>query len=253
MRRGRREILAGLDLAIQSHECLALIGPNGSGKTTLLRALLGLLRADGGQVLVDQVPIDNLSARQRGAYAAYVPQAVEHIPPLTVYDVVAGGRYCHAPALRPLGQRDRAAIESAIARCGLSNLADRILGTLSGGERQKVMLAAAIAQDARMLFLDEPSTALDPAYQIELARLIREWHEEGRGVVLVSHELQLPAAVASRVVALRGGSVVADGTPEEVLEPARLTAVFGTQFEVVQRAGGATTVLPAWGGRARAP
>jgi iron complex transport system ATP-binding protein len=187
-----------------------------------------------------------LSATQRGWLAAYVPQTVERLPAFTVYDVVAAGRYPHVPPLRPLGQADRAAVDAALAQCGLTELALRPVNALSGGERQKALIAAAIAQDAQFMFLDEPNAALDPAYQVELAGLLRQWHARGRGLVLISHDLQLPGVLGGRVVALRAGRIAADGPAEEVLQPERLAAIYGAAFDEAVTSDGRRLVVPRW-------
>ena len=246
VRRGRREVIRALRLSIRADECVVLIGPNGSGKTTLLLALLGLLPPTSGDVIVDGRDLRSWGARQRGTYGAYVPQTLDHVPAFSVYDLVAGGRFPHVRPLRPLSVNDESAVQSAIERCGLSALADRSIDQLSGGERQKALIASAIAQDARVMFLDEPTTALDPAYQIELVGLIREWHAGGRGVICVSHDLHLPAAVATRVLALRDGAIVADGPPGEVLTPERLNSIYGARFRILQDAEAGPIAIPIW-------
>jgi iron complex transport system ATP-binding protein len=250
VRRGGRAVLHDVTISLTAGERVALIGPNGSGKTTLLLAMLGLLPPARGHVRLSGVPTRRLSARQRGRFAAYVPQVVERIPAFSVYDVVAGGRYPHVSPLRPLSDIDREAIDRAIDQCGLTALAERPINAVSGGERQKTLLAAAIAQDAEVLFLDEPNTALDPAYQVELLSLLRAWHARGRGIVLISHDLDLPAVLGGRVIALRGGRVVEDGPAETVLEPRRLAAIYSTEFETATTASGRKIVLPQWWGGA---
>lgn len=246
VRRGGRAVLREITLSISPGECLSLIGPNGSGKTTLMLALLGLLPPAAGSVRLDGVEMHRLPARQRGRYAAYVPQVVERIPAFSVYDVVAGGRYPHVAPLQPLAAADRSAIHHALRQCGLLELAERPINAVSGGERQKALIAAAIAQDSQVMFLDEPSTALDPAYQTELVALLRTWHARGRGIVLISHDLMLPLTLGGRVVALGGGRVVADGAVAEVLDVQRLQAIYATAFETAVTAAGRQIVLPAW-------
>ncbi len=227
---------------------MSLIGPNGSGKTTLLLAMLGLLPTSRGEVRLDGVPARRLSPWERGRFAAYVPQVVERIAAFSIYDVVAGGRYPHVPPLRALSQVDREAIEGALAQCGIASLADRPINAVSGGERQKALLAAAIAQDAQALFLDEPNTALDPAYQVELLGLLRSWHARGRGIVLISHDLDLPVVLGGRVIALRAGRIAEDGPAESVLQPQRLAAIYETEFETATTESGRNIVLPKWWG-----
>ncbi len=244
--RGGREVVHDITVSLDAAAGACLIGPNGSGKTTLLLALLGVLPPARGAVLYDECDIRRLSARQRGRLAAYVPQLVQQLPEQTVGDVVSGGRYPHVRALAPLSPADRAAIDHALEQTGLQALRERPIRTLSGGERQKALLAAALAQDARVLFLDEPDTALDPAYLLELVALLRSWRARGRGLVLVSHDLQIPAALGGRVVALRDGRVAADGDAQDVLTPERLAQVYSAGFERVTTPTGRALTVPAW-------
>ena len=250
--RGARPVLHDVELTIRKTECVTLIGPNGSGKTTLMLALLGLLPPSAGGVRLDGKLMHKLSGTIRGRFASYVPQVVERLPGFRVRDVVASGRYPHVPALQPLSREDLDIVDDALTQCGLVELAERPVNAISGGERQKTLIAAAVAQDARVMFLDEPSTALDPAYQVELVRLLRRWHggkanneqqnpqisqitqiQTGvRGLVLISHDLHLPSVLGGRVVALRDGRVVADGAAAEVLTPERLSEIYGAVFDV---------------------
>ena len=246
VRRAGRLVVYDVSLALRSNECLSLVGPNGSGKTTLMLALLGLLPPASGTVALDGQSIQQYSARARGRFAAYVPQNLEQTPALRVYDVVAGGRFPHVGAVQPLAATDHAAIRDALARCGLAELAERPFNALSGGERQKTLLAAALAQDPQVLFLDEPNTGLDPAYQLELIRILRGWLRTGRSVLLTSHDLQLPAALGGRVLALREGRIVADGPAECVLTPEVLGRIYAAPFGTAATPTGVQIVLPAW-------
>jgi len=227
VQRGARTVLSNLTLDVASDECVSLVGPNGSGKTTLVLVLAGLLRPVRGEIAIAGVALDCCTTRQRALSFAYVPQNLEHAPAFTVREVVAGGRHPHVGALRRLTDEDETVVQSALQRCGLVALADRPFDELSGGERQKALMAAAMAQDAQVLLLDEPNTALDPAYQLELVEILRGWHRAGRGLVVVSHDLQLPAALGGRVIALREGRIAADGPAEQVLSAGVLGNVYG--------------------------
>ena len=246
VRRGGQAVLHDVNIELPAGQCVSLIGPNGSGKTTLMLAMLGLLTPAAGSVSLDGVPLHRLSPRRRARFASYVPQVVERIPAFRVQDVVAGGRYAHVSPLRPLSESDQHVVAQALEQCGLSALAERPINAISGGERQKTLIAAAIAQDAQTMFLDEPNTALDPAVQVELVRLLQDWHRAGRGVVLISHDLNLPAALGGRVIALRGGRIVADGPAEEILQPERLAEIYETTFESATTADGRRVALPRW-------
>lgn len=250
--RGARSVLSKVNLHFGRGECLALIGPNGAGKTTLLLTLLGILRPASGSadLLADGVatPLHRLAAARRARLFAYLPQAPEHVPPHEVYDVVAGGRHVYTRPLEPLSPADHQAIREALRAVDMLDLADRPLTELSGGERQKALLAASLAQDAEMLFLDEPTAALDPAYQAVLVERLREWRAASRGVVFVSHDLQLPMALEARILALRGGRVLADGPAAEVLSPARLREIYDAGFQVFPASPGRSIVVPGWWG-----
>jgi len=249
LRRGANVVLHDVTLELRADECVSLIGPNGAGKTSLLLVLLGLLRPAAGRVRLDGHDLHRLPARQRGCFAAYVPQRADQLPAFTIYEIVAAARYPHVSPVRPLSDGDHRVVAGALARCGLESLARRPINSVSGGERQKALLAAAIAQDAQMMFLDEPTTALDPAYQLELAGLLRAWHAVGRGLVVVSHDLQLPAVLGGRVAALRAGRIVADGPAAEVLRADRLGEVYGAAFETLATSDGRHIVTPKWWSR----
>lgn len=246
VRRGGRRIVAGVNLQLSAGNCVSIVGPNGSGKTTLMLALLGLLKPAAGYVRFNGRDWRQLSARERGRLVAYVPQVLGPAPAFRVAEIVAGGRFPHVPTVRRLSAADQAAVQSALDRCGLAALADRRFDTLSGGERQKTLIAAAMAQDPRLLFLDEPNTALDPAYQVELVHILREWSQTGRGLLLISHDLHLPAILGGDVVALRDGSVAIEGPASDVLRPETLEEIYGTPFGSATTSEGERIVLPLW-------
>jgi len=253
VQRGRRTVLHDVTLALHPGQCVAVIGPNGAGKTTLLLALLGVIRPSQGAVRLDGVDFARLSARARGRFCSYLPQTVERLPGFSVHELATASRHPHVRPLRPLSAHDRAAVENALRICGLTTLAHRPVNALSGGERKKALLAAAFAQEPRLLVLDEPNAALDPPYQIELAALLRDWlaADRTRSIVLVSHDLQLPAVLEARVVALRAGRLIADGPAATLLSPERLEAVFAAQFQSVRDEQGRALVVPRWGESAR--
>lgn len=246
VRRGEHTVLRDISLAVERGVCLSIVGPNGSGKTTLLLTLLGLLRPASGTVELDGRNVQRLSARARGRLAGYVPQVLDAAPALSVRDVVIGGRFAHLSTFGRLSGTDTDAVELALARCGVAALAERPFNTLSGGERQKALIAAAIAQDPQVLLLDEPNAGLDPAVQQDLVRILQDWQQSGRALLLVSHDLQLPMVLGGRVIALRAGQVAAEGPADEVLTPERLGAIYAARFGTATMADGRSVIVGGW-------
>ncbi|MEW9533461.1 ABC transporter ATP-binding protein [Microbispora sp. NPDC049125] len=231
---GDRLVVDGLDLGIESGTITAIIGPNGCGKSTLLRALGRLLRPSGGQVLLDGRRIDGLPAREVARVLGVLPQAPVAPEGLTVADLVARGRHPHQAWYRQWSRDDEAAVAEALERTGLLDLADRPLDELSGGQRQRAWISMALAQGTDLLLLDEPTTFLDLAHQIEVLELIGRLHAEaGKTVVMVLHDLNLAARYAGRLVAMKDGRVVVAGAPEDVLTEERVEEIFGLRARVI--------------------
>ena len=226
VRLGAVRALEATSLEIKAGDIVALLGPNGAGKTTLMRAALGLIAHDGKAEL-GGADSSQLNARTRALRAAYLPQRPQAIWPLSVEAIVALGRYAHGAAPDRLGARDQAAVDAAIAACALQDLRARRMDEVSGGEKARAHLARALAQQAPLLVLDEPTAGLDPAQALGVADILRA-HAQGGGAVLFStHDIALAASVAARVVVLSGGRVVADGAPEAALTPEALTSAYG--------------------------
>jgi iron complex transport system ATP-binding protein len=234
-RAGGRTILGPLDLEVHGGECLAVVGPNGAGKTTLLRLLTGLLSPSAGELSFAGRPYGTLSRRELARRVAYVPQVRPQRVPFTVGELVLQGRYPHLSARRLAPAADDfAAAERALTIVGIEGLRNRPLDELSGGERQAAYIAAALAQAAPVLVLDEPTTHLDPRHQREVAALLAKLgREEGATVVLASHDLQLASRVADRVAALSQGRLLACDAPGRLLTPGLLADLFAAPFEVV--------------------
>jgi len=242
--RGRR-IVGPIDLDVGAGECLIVLGPNGAGKTTLLRLLSGLLAPSAGEVAWRGAPYRDLSRRQLARRMAYVPQIRPARVPLTVEEVVLLGRYPHLGRLQLAPRpQDFAAVNAALAQVGIEELRRRPVDELSGGERQSVYIAAALAQEAEMLVLDEPTTHLDPRHQREVVSLLaRIARGTARTVVAATHDLTFAALVADRLVALAAGRVAAIGTPAEILRPAVLEELFASRFRLVGDAARPIPVL----------
>jgi ABC-type cobalamin/Fe3+-siderophores transport system ATPase subunit len=240
-----KPILKPLDLDVRTRECLAIIGPNGAGKTTLLRLLTGLLEPTTGAVECTGRSLRQMRRVEAAQRIAYVPQVRPARVPLTVRQVVLLGRFPLRSRWRLApGKSDLEAAERALRTVGLESLAERLMDSLSGGERQGVYIAAALAQESELLVLDEPTTHLDPRHQVEIARLLAALRTAGRHtIVFTTHDLNLAAAVVDRVLALRKGEVVALESPDVVIQPATLERVYGASFEIVERSGRRQVIL----------
>jgi iron complex transport system ATP-binding protein len=244
-RSGARTILGPLDLEVIRGECLAVVGPNGAGKTTLLRCLTGLLAPSAGEVAYDGRAFASLSRRQIARRIAYVPQIRPARVPLKVEEIVLLGRYPHLSAfqLAPRAE-DFAAVDEALRVVGIEELRGRPVDELSGGERQAVFIAAALAQEAELLVLDEPTLHLDARHQRDLAALL---HRLATGtdhtVILATHDLNLASLLGDRLLALSAGRVLATGVPAEILRPELLERLFRARFEIVRGGERPVTVL----------
>ncbi|GGL71342.1 ABC transporter ATP-binding protein [Wenxinia marina] len=231
---GGLPVLARVDLDIARGEMTALVGPNGCGKSTLLKALARVLRPSAGGVLLDDAPIAQLPTRTVARRLALLPQGPVAPEGLTVEELVRQGRFPHRTLLRPWSREDAAAVARALAQTGLQGLAGRPVATLSGGQRQRAWIAMVLAQDTPLVLLDEPTTFLDLKVQVDLMALLsRIVREDGRTMVLVLHELNLASAFADRIVMMRDGRIVRDGTPRAVMQPGILREVFGLEADVI--------------------
>lgn len=228
-----REVLCGIELSVAAGELVALVGLNGCGKSTLLRLGAGLLRPSAGRVLLGGDDLARLSRRAAARRVAVLHQSAPAVPGMTVRQLVRQGRYADRGPLGMLRDGDDAVCARAMADVGVAGWADRPVDSLSGGERQRVRLAMALAQDTRVLLLDEPTTYLDLRHQLEVMRtVVRLREERGLTVVMVLHDLGHAARFADRIVALRAGLVAADGPPDEVVTPELLAQVLGVAGRV---------------------
>jgi iron complex transport system ATP-binding protein len=231
----RRAALRGVDLRIMAGEGLALVGPNGAGKSTLLRCITGLLRLDRGSVALDGIPVEELTRATIARLVAVVPQQVDLPFAMRVEEVVALGRIPHEDPLRGLRSADHEAVARAMARVGLDGFSGRDVRRLSLGERQLVLLATALAQEAPLLLLDEPTVHLDLRHQVATMELLRGLAlTERTTVVAVLHDLHLAAHFFPRIAVLDEGRIVADGPPREVLTEELVRKVFGVDPAIVR-------------------
>lgn len=232
---GGKPVLKDLSLDIAPGEFVGLIGPNGAGKSTLLRAALGLVRSEG-RIAFDGS--ETLSIRQRARHAAYLPQERDIAWAVSVEMLVSLGRAPHGSAFSRLGPNDTEVIDRAIRRMEIDAFRNRPATELSGGEKARVLIARALAQEAPLLLADEPTAGLDPSHQITLMRVFAELAREGRAVVASMHDLGLAARWCSRLVLLDQGVIIADGPPRAVLTVQRLRSVYGVETYLGEAAGG---------------
>jgi iron complex transport system ATP-binding protein len=221
------DALAGVSLSVGPREFHAVLGPNGSGKTTLVRIALGALKPRAGRADVIGVRATQWSRQDLARIVGVVPQREDNLFPQRVRETVLLGRYPHLTLWGGERAEDHAAVDRALAVCDAGHLADRWLWTLSGGEYQRVRVARALAQDPKLLVLDEPATSLDLKHQMELFELVRGLVESrGLGVLMITHDLNLAARFADSLLLLQGGHPVASGAPAAVLTQQTVEAVF---------------------------
>jgi iron complex transport system ATP-binding protein len=231
-RYGQSPALDGLNASIPAGEVVAVLGENGSGKSTFLKILARVLRPSGGQVLFDGRPLESFPRRDTARRIAYVPQSVDLVFPILCLDLVLQGRAPHGRGFVADSPEDRRRALEAMRACDVEPLAERDAAALSGGERRRVFLARALAQEAEIWLLDEPTAGLDPRHRLEFLETLWRVHGERRTtVLLVTHEIGLAAELASSVLLLKGGRTIAEGTRAEVLTPENLERAYGAPFE----------------------
>jgi len=228
-------VLHHIDLAVEKGEMVALLGPNGSGKTTLIKLMSGILKPSQGEIRLDGSGLGRMKRREVAQRVAVVPQQFSMPFAFTLREVVLLGR---TPFLKPFAdgrERDHRVVEQAIALIGVEELKERFFNELSGGERQKAILAMALAQEPKLLLLDEPTAHLDINHQVEILDLVRSLNrEQGLTVVGAMHDLNLAALYFDRLILLKQGRIFAEGTPEKVLTEEIIREVFSASVQVTQ-------------------
>ena len=243
--RRARLVLDDVSLSVPRGAIVGLLGPNGSGKTTMLRLLSGTLTPTAGRVTLDDVAIAALSRRELARRIAVVPQDTHSAFDFSALEIVLMGRYPHLAAFELEGARDLSIARDALAATGTSALEARLFATLSGGEKQRVVIAGALAQASDVLLLDEPTASLDLGFQLDIAALLSRLNRDRAVTMVVStHDLNFAAALCTEMVLLKAGRVIGVGPTREVLTRERVRALYGVDADVVDhpRAGHLTVV-----------
>ncbi len=225
-------LLDSVHLHAEQGQFVGIIGPNGAGKSTLLRALSGMLQHQHGTVLLDGKDLRSLSSKDVAASMALVSQIAPYTHGFTSFELVLMGRYPHLGRFQIEGSKDNRIARDAMRQTDTERFADRTLDTLSGGERQRVFVSRALAQQPRILLLDEPTSNLDVFHQLKVLDLVRQLVNDGLTAVAAIHDLHMAARYCDRLVLLNGGRVLAEGTPEEVLTPEAIESAFGVRCAV---------------------
>ncbi|KJK15661.1 ABC transporter ATP-binding protein [Pseudomonas sp. NPDC087612] len=233
LRYDQRTISSDLSIAIPDGSFTVIVGPNACGKSTLLRALSRLLAPAHGRVVLDGKSITALAAKEVARRLGLLPQSATAPEGITVADLVARGRFPHQSFLRQWSPADEQAVNAAMAATQVSALAERALDELSGGQRQRVWIAMVLAQETPILLLDEPTTFLDIAHQIELLELLSDLNRQGRTIVAVLHDLNQACRYATHLIAMRDGAVLAEGAPGAIFTEALVQEVFGLPAVII--------------------
>lgn len=229
---GATPLLEDISLALEPGRVVCIVGPNGAGKSTLLNICAGLLKPQRGGVTLDGLPLETFSRREIARRIAVIPPEAQAPFDYTVDEVVEMGRTPYANSFRPLAAYDHAVIDQSLARTGLADFSSRIYNHLSSGERQRVVIARALAQEPQCLLMDEPTVHLDIHYQVEIHSLMRQMASDGLAVLVISHDLNLASQYCDRLVLMEHGRVVRSGTPMEVLDAELLSRIYRTPLDV---------------------
>jgi iron complex transport system ATP-binding protein len=240
-----KDILKEVSFAVTRGEFVSIIGPNGAGKSTLVKCLLRIFIGGGGAILIKGNPLESYNQRELAKIISYVPQTGEIIPPFTGYEFVLMGRYPYLSPLSSPKKDDHKAVMEALMLTGTDEFSERELSTLSGGERQKVFIAAALAQGSEIMLLDEPTTFLDPKHQYDILKILRKLNEYGVTIIAVTHDINHAVLFSRRILGIKEGKMVFDGPPEGVMKNETLYELYERPFTfIVHPKTGMPLILP---------
>ena len=228
--KGNKQIVENASFSYGSNEFVALLGANGAGKTSLIRGVLGLEKLDKGTANVDGTLISSLSAKQKAQKIAYLPQTRSLAWPVSVRQVVTLGRYSFGAG--KLQSSDQQAVDEALHKCALDELSERKTSTLSGGEMARVHCARMLASGANLIVADEPTLSLDPYHQFQIMNIFLEFVSKGGGVLVVIHDVQMAAKYASRLIWMKNGRIVGDGSIQDTLNEVMIEQVYGVESKI---------------------
>ncbi len=240
---GSKSVLSGINVEVAEGQIVALLGPNGCGKSTLLKTVIGEIAPLAGDVLIGGCSTKKLTAKERAQRVAFVPSEELSEFPFLVREIVAMGRIPHSDGLFD-SEEDRRITQQAMERAQCEHLADRPITNISAGERQRALIARALAQKAQVLLLDEPTSHLDPGHQVSFVSLVRQLAKEGLAVLIAMHDLTLSAHVADYAVLIADGNIACAGTIEEVLSSETLDKAYNTGFERIKGSDGSIRLSP---------
>lgn len=229
-----KEIFRGLDLSFSRSEFVSILGPNGAGKSTLLKLINGFMKASSGQISISGKDVSKWKQENLAKVVTYIPQENFIQYNFTVEEIILMGRYPFISIWQNYSAHDKAIVEKIIEDLDLSKLRTKYINQLSGGEKQRTLIARAIAQDSDYILLDETFSHLDINHQIEILNIMKDLHQrKGKSIIMVSHNINLSANYSQRMIALKNGKLVADGSPEQVITTENLDKLFGIKLGVV--------------------
>ncbi len=231
---GKKEILKGLNFSIQKSGTIGILGPNGSGKTTLLKNISGYLKPTSGNIFIENRNIRNFSIKEKARYISYVPQDVEYGFNFTCYDIVMMGRMPFLKRFQSESQKDKDIVKRSMEMTNTWQFKDTMINQLSGGEKQRVYIARALAQEPKILLMDEPISHLDIKYQIEILSFIRELAQQGILVIAVLHDINLACQFCNEILIMKDGRIMDLGRPNKVITPKSIKSAFSIDVDLIE-------------------